>query len=41
VQGTVVTTGNYPQWADIGGEYFLVKNGETEIRPNNKDLVTA
>lgn len=41
VSGTVVTTGNYPQWADIGGEYFLVKNGETEIRPNNKDLVTA
>lgn len=41
VQGTVVTTGNYPQWADVGGEYFLVKNGETEIRPNNKDLVTA
>lgn len=41
VQGTVITTGNYPQWADIGGEYFLVKNGETEIRPNNKDLVTA
>lgn len=41
VQGTVVTTGNYPQWADIGGEYFLVKNGETEIRPNNTDLVTA
>lgn len=41
VQGTVVTTGNYPQWADIGGEYFLVKNGNNEIRPNNKDLVTA
>ena len=41
VSGTVVTTGNYPTWSDIGGEYFLVKNGNNEIRPNNKDLVTA
>lgn len=41
VTGTVVTTGNYPQWSDIGGEYYLVKNGNSEIRPNSKDFVTA
>ena len=41
VSGTVITTGNYPTWTDVGGEYFLVKNGNTEIRPNNQHFTTA
>lgn len=41
VSGTVITTGNYPTWRDIGGNDYLVQNGSSEIKPNNKHFVTA